>query len=150
MTMFDSKLRKTQYGKNNQHFFDGKRRDEPELPWRKFIRERLPRGPEGFAFEDIDGVAVMFDPQRHVNRAFMLLEFKFWNVQLDRSQIETLRMLDEILHAGDPLMELYRGVYIVEWHRKDEFVRINYQQPLSHDRFREFLLFQVNIPSYFG
>lgn len=147
--MHATKLRKTKYDDHNRHYFD-KAHGEPELPWRKWVRENLPRGPEGFVFEDVDGVAVLFDPRTHTNRAFMLLEFKWWGVALDRSQIETLRMIDELLRAGDPRRELYKGVFTVEWHRRDEFVRINYQQPLSHDRFRQFLLFQVNLPSYFG
>lgn len=143
------KLRQTKYDERGEHFF-GRNGGEHELPWRKWIRERLPRGPEGFCFEDIDGVAVLFDPHTHTNRAFMLLEFKYWNVHLDRSQVETLQLLDGVLRAGDPQGHLYKGVYVVEWHKTDEFVRLNYVQPLSHDRFREFLLFQISMSSYFG
>lgn len=143
------KLRQTQYTERGEHYF-GRNGGEQELPWRKWVRENLPRGPEGFCFEDIDGVAVRFDPRSHVNQAFMLLEIKWWGVALDRSQGETLRMLDALLRKGDPDAKLYKGVYIVEWHKTEEFVRINYKHPLSHDRFREFLLFQVPIASYFG
>lgn len=142
-------LRKTVYGQRNEHFFGHASASEPELPWRAFIRQNLPRGPEGFVFEDIDGVAVRFDPKAHVNQAFMLIEFKWWGVKLDRSQVEVLRMLDGIMRRGDPQRALYKGTYTVEWHRTDEFVRINYQQHLSHDRFKQFLMFQTSIPSYF-
>lgn len=142
-------FRKTKYDERGEVYFQGERASEPELPWRKWIRENLPRGPEGFCFEDVDGVAILFDPQRHVNRAFMLIEFKWWGTQLDRSQFEMLAMLDGLLRAGDPDGKLYRGVYVVEWHRTDEFARINYTQTLAHYRLKEFFLFRLNYPSYF-
>jgi hypothetical protein len=88
--MHANTLRKTKYDDKGAHYFEGQNAREPELPWRKWIRENLPSGPEGFCFEDIDGIAVLFDPQRHINKKFMLVEFKWWNVQLDRSQMETL------------------------------------------------------------
>lgn len=152
--MSHNSLRKTRYGERNEHFFGHPGAGEPELPWRKWIRENLPRGPEGFVFEDIDGVAVRFDPRTHINQKFMLLEFKQWGVALDRSQLEVLKMLDARLRAGDRWVSqrsdpVYYGVYICEWHRTDEFVRLNYNHFLSYERLREFFLFQLWFPSYF-
>lgn len=142
-------LRKTKYDPDSKHFFENDHR-EALLPWREWIRQNMPRGPEGFCFEDIDGVAIRFDPKTHINQKFMLIEFKWWNVPLDRSQVEALRLLDGLLRAGDPDGSLYQGVYIVEWHRQDEFARINYLHPLNHDRLKEFFMFELRFPSYFG
>lgn len=141
-------LRKTKMNDDGRHYF-GNNGGESELPWRKWVRANLPRGFEGFCVEDVDGVVICFDPKAHTNQALILLEIKEWGVQLDRSQLEMLKLLDRLLRAGDPRRALYRGTYIVEWHSTAEFVRVNYRQPLSHERFREFLLGRLALPSYF-
>lgn len=141
-------LRKTKYGERGEMYFQGERASDPELPWRKFIRENLPKGFEGFVCEDVDLVVRLFDPATGKVQRLMLLETKWWNVQLDRSQLETLRQMDEMLRRGDT-EGIYAGCYVLEWHRTDEFARINYQHTLAHYRLPEFFLGNLKYPSYF-
>jgi len=143
-------LRKTKLDHNHLHYFEHTNLEQ-ELPWRIWIRKNMPTGPEGFTFEDVDGVASIHGEIARGRSRFMLIEFKLMDTKLDLSQKITYERIDRLLRKADPFRNEYKGFFIVEWPREgiSPYVRINYRKLLNADEFHDFLLFQLQLKSYF-
>ncbi len=148
--MDEQGLRKTKLNPDGSHYFE--HTEYGTLKWRQWMRANLPTGKEGMSIEDLDAIVTIFGPLSPDIPKCMLVEFKLWGVQLDYSQLKTLRLLHDLLRRGDPKRVQYRGVYVIEWPRDDdEFVRINYEHLLKFEpQLREFFLFKLHVPSLFS
>lgn len=143
-------LRRTKLDANGSHYYADETR-EGVLPWREWIRQNLPQGPEGFSFEDIDGIVFLHGVLSPDAPRFMCLEFKQMSTKLDKSQWLGFQQIDRLLRRGDPQRREYFGFYIVEWPRDfpAPYARINHTHLLNASDLREFFLLNLDIPSYF-
>lgn len=149
--MYDLRtLRQTKLDARGEHYYADETK-EGILPWREWIRRNLPQGPEGFSFEDIDGVVFLHGVLSPVVPKFMLLEFKLLGTKLDKSQFLGFQQIDRLLRRADPRGREYFGFYIVEWPRDfpAPYARINYRHLLNAGDLREFFLFNSDVKSYF-
>lgn len=80
---------------------------------REWIRQNLPKGSEGFDFQDLDGMVSLFPHHGHNRiRKRILVEHK-WNVtQLTYAQQKSFKELHDALKRGDPT---YIGFYLVTY-----------------------------------
>lgn len=92
---------------------------EREKPIRRLMRQRMPRGSQGYVPEDLDIVLRVFGPRfrSDAKGKIRLIETK-WNpvadcpVTLKGGQDRTFRLVDEMLSASS-LADRYEGFYIV-------------------------------------
>jgi hypothetical protein len=143
-------LRKTKLDEHGDHFYEHTR-DEKILPWREWCRKYMPKGSEGFTFEDVDGMVALHGPLSPRGTRFMLIEYKWWDVALDLSQVKNFRLLHALLRRGDPTRQTYIGFYIVEWPRVPTAsqVRVNYKYLLNGADLYAFYAMQEIYPAYF-
>lgn len=82
-------------------------------PRRDWIWQNLPKGREGFSFEDLDGIVNVFSSNGwNRPRLLMLIEHK-WNVtEMKPAQRIAFKEIDAGLKIG---LKHYRGSYLVTW-----------------------------------
>lgn len=128
-------------------------------PRREWIRQQLPKGNEGFVFEDLDGFISIFPKNGNGReRKHLLIEHK-WNViQLPRHQEITFQELHQAMRRGDPT---YVGFYLVtfpgiERSGEDDEYEIDFHRnprvngiELSWDNLKLFYQGEVKIRSLF-
>ena len=91
------------------------------LPFREWLRNKMPNGKMGFVVEDLDlvirwfGLNYGFDGQG----AFMLTELKFGSAQLGIAQEKTFGLMNSLLRAADPNYERYLGFYLIQYTHED-------------------------------
>jgi hypothetical protein len=83
-------------------------------PRRDLIRQYLPKGSDGFVYEDLDLVPRVFTSKDPVGR-FALVEFKWNGTEMGTAQRKTFGLIHSTLRAGDPSRERYIGFYVVNW-----------------------------------
>ena len=101
----------------------------PELPIRKWIRENIPRGQEGYNIEDLDLIILRFGNaigrDYGADGEFILCECKENKPLLPYKQKRTFQLLDRLLKEADPQEKHYKGFYLVCWDGKREVVQVN-------------------------
>ena len=120
------------------------------LPWREWIRQEMPSGPEGLVAEDLDLVVRRFTHHDPVGR-FMLVELKHGEVGLGKAQVMTFGLVDGLLRIADPEGWRYLGYYLLhypglDWEECADF-RVN-GIPLSAGALKRWLGMEVTIPAY--
>lgn len=82
-------------------------------PRREWIREHLPKGREGFVFEDLDGIVTTFSYNGKCrDKLILLIEHKWNRVTLPYAQAKLFKELDAGLKRG---LAIYRGFYLVTY-----------------------------------
>lgn len=120
------------------------------LPWREWMRDELPSGPEGWVAEDLDLVVRTYTQSDPVGR-FMLVELKHGKTGLGRAQVMTFGLVDRLLRAADPEGRRYLGYYLLqypeqEWERCLSF-KVN-RVPLIPQGLKRWLAMEVTLPAY--
>lgn len=89
------------------------------LPWRDWMREHLPIGPDGMVIEDLDLVSLLFGSRigRRYNDdgRFSLIEIKQATGIIQYAQKRLFGLIHRVLRRGDPDRTFYRGFYILRW-----------------------------------
>lgn len=123
------------------------------LPFREFLRKKMPNGSSGFIVEDLDLVIRWFGRNYgyDANGAFMLIDLKFGRADLGTAQIKTFGLLDKLLRVADPHYERYLGFYLIQYDNEDwekaQF-RINFHS-VTRDEFMRFWQRKFVLPEYF-
>lgn len=92
-----------------------------ELSFRKWIRDNLPSGPEGFIAEDLDLVVRVFGARHGTDAVgkFRLLELKHGNSQPNHAQKRLYGLIDSLLRKADPKGERYVGYNVLNYSDDD-------------------------------
>jgi len=101
---------------NRPKYYDDKTRD----PRRQWIRDHpdIPPGPEGFCFEDLDGICRVWGKLCNGDSIgkYKLLEWKWNNHFLDHSQFMQFHEIDAALRASTSQhRDRYLGFYLMQW-----------------------------------
>lgn len=122
------------------------------LPFRDWLRKKMPNGSSGFVVEDLDLVIRWFGRNYGYDGrgAFMLIDVKFENKGLEFAQEKTFGLMDSLLRAADPDYERYLGFYLIQYSDDDwdcaEF-KINFKRVTSGE-FMKFWSRQFVIEPY--
>lgn len=112
------------------------------LPFREWLREKMPSGRDGFVVEDLDLVVRWFGRNYGYDSrgAFMLMDLKFGSAQLGIAQEKTFGLMDGLLRQADPDFERYLGFFLIQYTDEDwdraQF-RINFKG-VTHQQFMDF------------
>jgi len=123
------------------------------LPFRDWLRNKMPNGSFGFVVEDLDLVIRWFGRNYGFDGrgAFMLIDLKFGNKGLDIAQEKTFGLIDALLRAADPDYERYFGFYLIQYSDDDwdeaEF-KINFKC-VTREQFVKFWSRQYISEAYF-
>ena len=120
------------------------------LPWRDWIRDEMPAGPEGWVAEDLDLIVRRYTSSDPVGR-FMLVELKYGEAGLGKAQFMTFGLMDGLLRTADPQGKRYLGYYLLnypesEWEGCSGF-RVN-GIPLAIQGLKKWLAMEVILPAY--
>lgn len=123
------------------------------LPFREWLRNRMPNGSSGFVVEDLDLVIRWFGRNFGYDSAgaFILIDLKFGRADLGMAQVKTFGLLDKLLRTADPGYERYLGFYLVQYDNEDwekANFRINYHD-VTRDEFSRFWHRKYILESYF-
>lgn len=104
-------------------------RGDPELrlPYREFIRQRLPGPSDGFIVEDIDLILRVFGMGYGTDTRgkFRLLEIKSADGRITYGQRETFNLIDMMLRAVDPQRRRYLGYFTI-WTEQSDWADCDY------------------------
>lgn len=124
------------------------------LPFRDWLRKRMPNGRAGYVVEDLDLVPRVYGPNYNEDDIgkFMLLELKYTSSWIGVAQQKTFGLIHRVCRAGDPARRRYLGYYVINYDNEDwdqATICIN-RQPVTMDQFREFMqLKDIGIKSLF-
>jgi len=117
------------------------------LPFRDWIRDHLPGGPDGYVVEDLDLVLRIYGPKfkSDATGKFMLIELKFGHSWIGVAQRKTFGLMHNLLRNADPGCQRYLGYFVLQYDNEDWDIAnfsIN-RESVTRQRFMEFLLFDV-------
>mgnify|MGYP001492292630 CR=1 FL=1 len=123
------------------------------LSFRKWLRNNMPKGRDGFVVEDLDLVIRWFGYNYGFDSvgAFMLIELKFGSAEMDVPQIKLWGLIDSLLRKADPERKRYFGFYLIQYTDDDWNVsgfRIN-KQSVTREQFVKFWERKFIVEEYF-
>lgn len=123
------------------------------LPFREWLRNKMPNGYFGFVVEDLDLVIRWFGRNYGFDSrgAFMLIDLKYGNKGLDVAQEKTFGLMDALLREADPDQERYLGFYLIQY-TDDDWDRAQFKinfKSVTHQQFMDFWSHRYFMGTYF-
>lgn len=123
------------------------------LPWREYMRQRLPAPSDGMVVEDLDLVALQIGKlvgrHRDADGKFMLIEVKNVGSSMGYAQGRLFAMMHRLFRMGDPGHQHYIGFYLLQWDsQQNKPHSINYA-PCTEDAFAQWMTGKITLPSLF-